>query len=375
MKDQFYFVMSITFRLMTYNVHSCIGSDKKSSPERIAEVIADYQPDIVALQELDFELSRSKMLDQAKEIAGYLNMHFHFHPSFGIEEGYYGNAVLSRYPLRLVKAEELPSFRHRRLLEKRGVLWVEVRIEAAVINLINTHLGLNQRERGLQIDKLLGAQWLGSPGCNASCILCGDFNATPLSPEYRKIIRKLGDAQKRMNGHRPKSTWPSLFPIMRLDHIFEHTGLHKKDLDGPLKSIDTTVEYLDGIAEFGRSRLRRHTRESFTEDSQWLYNVVPENLSIDPEKPVIEENVFELISSSSTGIFADGISILNDFMSHKQKKRPEVKPTGEVIPKPYVLRLSRYRKSVLIIKKYSKNIVVLTICILIIILLFLVSSD
>lgn len=212
--------MSTQISLMTYNVHSCIGSDKKVSPERIVDVIAHYSPDIVALQELDVELLRSGMVDQAKEIAGHLNMHFHFHPSFRLEEGYFGNAILSRYPIRLVKADELPTFQHRRLLEKRGAVWAEVQVEGSMVNLINTHLGLNRRERQEQIDMLLGPEWTGNPACSTHIILCGDFNASPLSGIYRKIGVKFNDVQKRLNGYRPRSTWPGRFPFMRIDHIF-----------------------------------------------------------------------------------------------------------------------------------------------------------
>lgn len=212
--------MSIQISLMTYNVHSCIGTDKKASPERIAEVIASYGPDIVALQELDVVLLRSGMVDQAKEIAGHLNMHFHFHPSFSIEKGYFGNAILSRYPTRLVKADELPTFQYRRLLEKRGALWTEMRVEGSKVNLINTHLGLDRNERRSQIDTLLGPDWLGNPACSTPVILCGDLNASPLSGIYRKIITRLYDVQKTITGERSRNTWPACFPLMRIDHIF-----------------------------------------------------------------------------------------------------------------------------------------------------------
>jgi len=212
--------MSIHFSLMTYNVHSCVGTDRKTSPERIAGVIAHYSPDIVALQELDVELFRSGMIDQAKEIADRLNMHFHFHPSFRLEKGYFGNAILSRYPMRLVKADGLPAFRHRQLLEKRGAIWTEAQVDGVKINLINTHLGLNRKERQEQIDMLLGPEWMSNPACRIPVLLCGDLNASPLSGVYRKIKTKLHDVQKRINGSRPQSTWPSRFPLMRIDHIF-----------------------------------------------------------------------------------------------------------------------------------------------------------
>jgi len=205
---------------MTYNVHSCVGTDKRTSPERISDVIALYRPDVVALQELDVKLFRSGMVDQAKVIADYLNMHFHFHPSFSLEKGYFGNAILSRYPVQLVKADELPTFNHRRPLEKRGALWVNVRIDGTLINLINTHLGLNSRERQSQINTLLGTEWTGSPKCASPAILCGDFNASSLSRVYKKIETKFNDVQKRVDGYRAHNTWPSRFPFMRIDHIF-----------------------------------------------------------------------------------------------------------------------------------------------------------
>jgi endonuclease/exonuclease/phosphatase family metal-dependent hydrolase len=40
-------------RLMTYNVHRCVGTDRALDVERVAEVIAAENPDVVALQELD----------------------------------------------------------------------------------------------------------------------------------------------------------------------------------------------------------------------------------------------------------------------------------------------------------------------------------
>ena len=46
-------------RLLTWNVHRCVGRDGKCSPERIARIIAEQNPDIVALQELDVRRSRT----------------------------------------------------------------------------------------------------------------------------------------------------------------------------------------------------------------------------------------------------------------------------------------------------------------------------
>lgn len=209
-----------TLSIMTYNVHSCIGRDGRSSPFRIANVIAQYQPDLVALQELDNGRVRTGQVHQAKVIAEHLEMDFHFHPSFEIEDEQYGNAILSRYPLRLIKAGPLPTFNGRRLLEQRGAIWASVEIDGKEIHIINTHLGLDRRERMAQTVELLGEQWLSSPECCAPLILCGDFNALPLSPVYRTFKRVLRDVQRSFNGARPRGTYPSLYPIARIDHVF-----------------------------------------------------------------------------------------------------------------------------------------------------------
>jgi phospholipase D1/2 len=162
----------------------------------------------------------------------------------------------------------------------------------------------------------------------------------------------------------------------RISLIEEHSGIDPKELDRLLSNHEATVEYLDGIAKPGVSRLRPHTRESFTEGSPWLYKVVPESLSIDPEKPVIEENVFELISRDQTGFFAEGISMLNELVSGQRLKQgADVTSTGEVVPKPYVLKLTRYSRTVLVIKRYSKHIVLSAVSIIFTLILLFIMSD
>ena len=58
------------FRLLTYNIHKGIGGvDRRYRPERIVEVVAHYQPDIVCLQEVDEGVKRSQFHQQAELLA------------------------------------------------------------------------------------------------------------------------------------------------------------------------------------------------------------------------------------------------------------------------------------------------------------------
>src|SRR5215204_6162405 len=91
---------TVSFRVMTYNVHRCRGLDRAWSPERIAAVIASCHPDVVALQELDVGRARSGRIDQAETIARDLGMDVQFFPALRIMEELYGDAILSRWPAR-----------------------------------------------------------------------------------------------------------------------------------------------------------------------------------------------------------------------------------------------------------------------------------
>ncbi|NIQ01512.1 MAG: EEP domain-containing protein [Nitrospinaceae bacterium] len=207
-------------RVMTYNVHSCIGMDDKLSTRRIAKIIAQYDPDIVALQELDVGKKRSKDVDQAHAIAEELEMEFHFHPTLQIEEELYGDALLSRLPMRLIRSGELPGLPTRPHLEPRGALWAEIDAGGQKIQVFNTHLGLRPEEQRFQVEALLGSQWLSHPDCHGPVILCGDFNATPKHRTCRRITQMLNDAQDILDNHVPQRTWFGRFPVGRIDHIF-----------------------------------------------------------------------------------------------------------------------------------------------------------
>jgi endonuclease/exonuclease/phosphatase family metal-dependent hydrolase len=207
-------------RLMTYNVHRCVGVDRRLDVERVAAVIADARPDIVALQELDVGRQRTGHVDQAHRLAELLGMRSRFHPAMHVEEEQYGDAILTALPERLVKAAELPLYRRVRGLEPRGAIWIAVDLGGVELQVINTHLGLVPQEQQRQAAALLGEEWMASEA----------FTAPPYSATYRMLHTVLKDAQA---GRRqaPTATFPSRFPFMRIDHVFlagavEVLGVH-----------------------------------------------------------------------------------------------------------------------------------------------------
>jgi endonuclease/exonuclease/phosphatase family metal-dependent hydrolase len=239
-----------TVRVMTYNVHSCIGMDGKHAPERIARVIARHRPDVVALQELDVGRLRTGGVDQAHLIAEYLEMAFHFHPAIHVEEERYGDAVLTHLPMRVVRADALPSLKGGRLAEPRGAIWTAIEVDGVELQLLNTHFGLREKERRLQVEALMGPDWVGHPDCRAPVVLCGDFNARPASPVCTRIRRRLHDAQMELAGHRPLHTAPGRYPVARIDHLFVDPSVEVVDIQVPASELEQVAsDHLPLIVE------------------------------------------------------------------------------------------------------------------------------
>jgi endonuclease/exonuclease/phosphatase family metal-dependent hydrolase len=236
---------------MTYNVHRCVGVDRRLDIDRVAAVIAEYEPDVVCLQELDVGRARTGGVDQAHEIAERLEMSFHFHPAMKVEEELYGDAILTHRPERLVRAGGLPTVAGVPGLEPRGALWVAIDFDGVELNVINTHLGLVPREQRLQAAALVGREWLGHPDCRDPVILVGDFNATSLTRPYRRVATRLADAQKTGAVTRTVPTFPSGFPVLRIDHAFVSPSVRVTDVRAPFSPLARMAsDHLPLLVEF-----------------------------------------------------------------------------------------------------------------------------
>jgi endonuclease/exonuclease/phosphatase family metal-dependent hydrolase len=237
-------------RIVTYNVHRCIGADSRLDVGRVASVIAALEPDIVALQELDVGRARTGGVDQAHQIAQRLEMAFHFNAAMRVEEEQYGDAILTRYPERLERAAPLPALQTRLRLETRGALRVAVQIGEASLKVINAHLSLVPREQRLQAAALAGPDWLGAEPPAATIVL-GDFNATSPSIVYRTLAARLGDARRLATQRRASSTFPAAFPLLRIDHIFVSPDVRVERVEAPYtRATRAASDHLPLVMDF-----------------------------------------------------------------------------------------------------------------------------
>ena len=211
-------------RVATYNVHGCVGIDGRRSEARIAEVIAKLEVDIVGLQELDLGRARSAGVNQAALIAQELGWNHLFQPAMRKADEHYGNAVISRFPVRLHRVCELVGQGTWYCRETRVALWADVETQAGAVHVITTHLGLGRNEGARQAQQLASDEWLGSAANDRPLVLLGDFNSLPGGRAHRAVATRLREVRALLRSGRHR-TFPTRFPTFAVDHIFVNEAL------------------------------------------------------------------------------------------------------------------------------------------------------
>lgn len=192
-------------QVASYNIHRGYGRDGRYDPDRILRVLKEMDADIVALQEVDFP---GEDPDQILTwLAVKLRMTAIGGPVRISKAGKYGNALLTRFPVRKVRRWDLSVGRY----EPRGALAADLLCHGSIIHVVTTHLGLWPKERPQQATRLL--EFLNVKREELT-ILMGDVN------EWRgwgKSLRVL----RRVFGSPPSPpTFPTVWPILALDRIW-----------------------------------------------------------------------------------------------------------------------------------------------------------
>jgi len=216
-----------TLRVMTYNIHHGRGMDGVIDLKRIAAVIKAAEPDLVALQEVDQGVERTGRVDQPAVLAALTGMHVVFEKNIDYQGGEYGNAVLSRFPIRRHTNHQLPSMYEG---EQRGLLEVHVMHGGRPVVFYATHFEyrVDDTERLASADMLRG---LIEAQAVETLIVAGDINARPDSAVLDKLTAFLNDAYASKAGE--GYTFPADTPDRRIDYIMSAhgSGLHAVTAD------------------------------------------------------------------------------------------------------------------------------------------------
>lgn len=224
---------SSTFKILSYNLRF----GELASLEELAEFIKKQEPDIVALQEVDAHTQRERAPSQngkdfATELGFRTGMFVAYGKTIPYAGGYYGIAILSKYPLAKVARIYLPKTENGK--EQRAVLVAEVEYrEGHFLTFASTHLDYtNTQERQLQVAALNRALVQGE----RPVIVAGDFNAKPGATEIREgmadwlTVSSLAPTVPASNPHStidyifcyPKGKWKTLTSTTHQVQLSDH---------------------------------------------------------------------------------------------------------------------------------------------------------
>ena len=194
------------------------GRDRRYSLQRIIDCIDHERPDLVCLQEVDRLVGRSDFDDQPRLLGQSLNLQSTFQANVPVSNGTYGNLILSRWAVGSTHRISLK----RGIRKSRGAQLIHVETPEGVLHLVNTHLGLDERERHWQIDFLLEHELFQSSSVIPTFI-AGDFN------DWRNTLAEQSLAnygfQQVTSPPSDYRSFPSWLPVGGLDKVFVRGGV------------------------------------------------------------------------------------------------------------------------------------------------------
>ena len=211
-------------RIVTYNIHRSIGMDRRTRPERIAAVLRDIGADVVALQEVVGAGPRGG--SHIEEIGAALAMGWVMAPARHWRGHQFGNAILSRFPI-VHHAEHDLSWK---TCEERCLQRADVDVEGHTMHVYNVHLGTAVLERRYQAPRL--AAFVHDKRVQGPKIILGDFNEW-MRGLATKTLTSLFDSIDLRSHLRRRRTYPGIFPVLHLDHIYYEGRVEVRSVELP----------------------------------------------------------------------------------------------------------------------------------------------
>lgn len=218
-------------RVMTYNIHQGFDAHGRHGMEALAQVIEAQNPDIVALQEVTRGWFINGSVDTLVWLSQRLRMAYVFGPA---ADSVWGNAVLSRLPIRNVRNHHMPNNDH--IVMDRSFLTMQVDVGGGeVLEVLATHFhdGEEEGDAAARLSQSLAV--LEAADSTRTMVLLGDLNASPHHPE-RLLIADAGFVDTFAVAGPPGDgyTWPSDALEQRIDYVWTSPDLQVTDFSLPM---------------------------------------------------------------------------------------------------------------------------------------------
>ncbi len=200
-------------KVLSFNILHGATTKGDFDLDLIAKVIIDADPDLVALQEVDFKTNRAKKFDLVTELGWRAKMvPIFFGKAMNYDGGEYGEGVLSKYTLLQSRNVALPFSPGN---EPRAALEIVTILPSGdTIAFVGTHLDhlKDEKDRVAQVKKINQVFSLNK----YPTILVGDLNAIPGSTPINILEEMWSASYDKMN---PKPTFPSDGPTRKIDYV------------------------------------------------------------------------------------------------------------------------------------------------------------
>ena len=214
----------VDLRIATYNIHRCRGMDRRTMPLRVAEVIRAMNADVVALQEVIG--AGPNGAGQAEEIGAALGMGWVMTSVRHLRSHLFGNVVLSRFPIVHHSQYDLSW----RTCEPRACQRADLDLDGHALHIYNVHLGTAVLERRYQAPRL--AAFVHDRRVQGPKIILGDFNEW-MRGLATKTLTSLFDSIDLRSHLRRRRTYPGIFPVLHLDHIYYEGHVEVRSVELP----------------------------------------------------------------------------------------------------------------------------------------------
>lgn len=201
----------------SYNMRKAIGTDRRRKPERVLDVLAEIDADVVALQEADRRFgARASALPHhlIDEHSAYKPVPFAMRAG---SIGWHGNAILVRKDIEITHCEAL----HIPALEPRGAVVADIRAKGVAMRIVGMHLDLSGLWRRRQSHAILN--YLAQRDTHLPTVLMGDLN------EWSAASGCLRDFARDFTFAHCGRSFHSRRPVAALDRIMVGDGLSVVD--------------------------------------------------------------------------------------------------------------------------------------------------